>query len=516
MEPQNTNEDLGNLSYKTMPKGKSLSEIKFDLQKPAAPVPPSMPAPTPVPLQRPVSNLGSLPGANDLHAQVNMPTSPLMPSSVKPVSTLEGFDLPHHDEPMVHSGSGSGGMYLKYGLVSLGILVVLGAGYYAYTFFSKPKVDETPVVPVTHQPKTSQIPEEWMQKYFSSATCADQPTCGDEADPDHDGLSNYQEYQSLTDPNNADSDKDNVADGDEVNIFGYSPQNADSSGKPEYPDDIEAKTKWNVKTQHPFTDEELTLIATNIAQFGLHSPTIETLGQQLVDFYTNFGSTAATPASSTTTNTSTNTSTSTDALDRDTQRSDTIKQIGLALLDYKKANLKFPNVTKWDDMIAAIKPLIQTKAINTSDPKNVAPYLYTYTAVSAGADFKIGYFSETQNQAITFNAKDITAVATKVQADQRDTKRKADLEQISTALELYSSGHATSPSSPDVFPAQATWKTDLSPQYIATIPVDPSTNKDYLYTVTPSKDSYAIQAVLENPPTGKKGYVCDPNACTYY
>src|SRR5581483_2474763 len=151
----------------------------------------------------------------------------------------------------------------------------------------------------------------------------------------------------------------------------------------------------------------------SVQKNGFHNPTIATLGQDLIDFYTNYGNSSAGAAAATNTSASSSTSkttgTASDALDRDTQRSDTIKQIGFALLDYKKANLKFPNVTKWDDMIAAIKPLIQTKAINTSDPKNVAPYVYSYTAVSAGADFKLGYYPETQNQAITFTSKDITA-----------------------------------------------------------------------------------------------------------
>jgi hypothetical protein len=475
MDIKNLNE-MDDLVYKTMPRGKV--SIVPGIKPQAAP------APAPV-----------VPTA----ASVPMPSAPVPTHP----SIMDGL---HAQKPVRNK---------KHIIIAtIAILVVLAGGAFAYLIMSKKDQSETANTPTLEETPTvvSAISDEWRTKFFNSAICLNLENCGDDADPDHDGMSNLAEYNSLTDPNNSDSDKDGLADGDEKYIFGYDPQNAVSSGKPAYPDDVEAKTKWNIRASAAFTDEDLTAIASNVKKYGFHNPTIATLGQELIDVYTNFGAEAATPTSAESSDGDTS-----DALDRDTQRADAIKQIGFALLAYKQTNSKYPNVTKFEDMITAIKPLLQSRAVNTSDPKNVAPYVYTYTAISAGADFKIGYYSETQNQQILLSAKEITALSVKDQATSRDTQRKADLESIATALETYSSGHmAVSDPDKNVFPSQATWKKDLVPTFIAAIPVDPQTKKDYTYTVTPSLDSYALQATLENPPTGKKGYLCAAEGCVYY
>ena len=55
-------------------------------------------------------------------------------------------------------------------------------------------------------------------------------TAAVQGDADGDGLSNVQEAQIGTDPNNPDSDGDGLSDGDEVLIYGTNPLNADSDG----------------------------------------------------------------------------------------------------------------------------------------------------------------------------------------------------------------------------------------------------------------------------------------------
>ncbi len=63
-------------------------------------------------------------------------------------------------------------------------------------------------------------------------------------DPDRDGLTNLQEFQSGTDPNNPDTDGDGLLDGDEVNKYHTSPVIADTDGDL-IPDGVEVQTSTN-------------------------------------------------------------------------------------------------------------------------------------------------------------------------------------------------------------------------------------------------------------------------------
>ena len=411
---------------------------------------------------------------------------------------------------------------VKYVLIALAVAFVAAAAYFGYKFFAgrsttpAPAATQAPTTPTdttnpptqttTPAPAQSQIPSSWQQKFFGAAICANQDVCGDAADPDHDGLTNADEFKAGTDPNNPDTDADGIADGDEAHVFNLDPNNGKTSGVTNFTDSGDLNFKYNSHTHTAFTDTDLQQIAANIKTYGLHSPTTKTLSADIINFYTNYTSTAA----------QNSTAPQAGALDRDTQRSYTIKQIAYALLSYYQTNQGYPVTTDFTQMIAAIKPLLAGKAVNAMDPTNVAPYVYSYQPVNGGADFQIGYYSETQHQQIILRAADAQKDLAQDQADQRDIKRTNDLQQIAGALNLYSTDHAN-PSSPTqlVFPPQATWKQALSTKYLAIIPVDPKTNQDYVYTVSANNASFALTATLEDPPTAKKTYVCTQDGCDY-
>jgi hypothetical protein len=65
------------------------------------------------------------------------------------------------------------------------------------------------------------IPGWWMQQYFHKSLCSED-ICKAAADPDHDGLTNDQEYYYHSDPLNANTAKDSLNDGEMV-AAGYDP-----------------------------------------------------------------------------------------------------------------------------------------------------------------------------------------------------------------------------------------------------------------------------------------------------
>ncbi len=444
-------------------------------------------------------------------------------------------------QPLVNSDSkpGSFKRLLKYFFILILLILLAGGGYVAYNKFIKngykpqdllgsrfakdtpPAENET-----TNATTTSQITGDWQTQYFGNSTCKEQATCGDTSDPDRDGLQNLEEFKAGIDPNNADSDTDGLSDGDEAKVFFTSPSNSHSGINPKYSDTDSLKGGYDPKTDKKYTVEAITAIYNRIKELGLHQPTIKTLGEALTKIYHFDGSPIATttPVSiqittSTPINTSSSTLTGVDQSakakqDRDAQRSTTIQNIGIALLKYQSINKVFPAQANFDSMYAEVKSY-NLIATNPVDPINKDPYLYGYEQLTNGTDFTLSFYSETQNQLIKVHSSDAQKYVNDQKAATNDDQRKTDLESIQSALLLYSNENAAG-NQDYVFPIISKLKTEVVPKYLSSLPKDPQTGNDYEYQVSETFNSFTLKAILQAPPTGNTGYLCNQDECRYY
>jgi hypothetical protein len=201
-----------------------------------------------------------------------------------------------------NTGGGGGGkaVYIIIGIIV--VALVAGLAWYFLGGFGN-KTEETPNI------STSKLPSSFLQSNFAKDVCDDENTCGDAADPDHDGLSNYQEFVAGTKATLADTDADGLADGDEVNIYGtnvklkYTDTRtiAKDNG---FDDGASIKNGYDPLTPgEKYTDAKKATIASKIAQFQLHVPTTTTLGL-------NTDGTPATPSGNTSINGTVETGTS--------------------------------------------------------------------------------------------------------------------------------------------------------------------------------------------------------------
>jgi hypothetical protein len=500
--------DFNDLVFKTMPKGFKTPK-DYDKPKSVGPL---------------IKNTTVAANQNDYRSQSQFMPSTVVPGAVIPDSSASAAPQSSFDSSQPPKSLSIN--WKKIAIIFVTALVVISVIIIAAHFLlSSRNIKEPTVSTVTNSNQnnpdisntvpavTSQLNSDWLNKYFaqdldSNGNCASdkQSICGDNADPDNDGLTNLQEQQLGTDPTNPDTDGDGLADGDEVNVFNTDPLNSHTGGNALYTDSADVQYKYNSHTQQKYTDADLVQVAANIAKYSLHAPTTTTLDSSLISFFTAYES-----------QTNSTTSGTPDALNRDTERLTAIKLIGYAILKYQQQIGSYPDTTSYDEMISDIKPMLSGIAVNTIDPTNVAPYVYTYASVNSGADFNLGYYSETQNKAITYHAADVTKFQAGDISSQRDTQRLSDLQMISQALDLYSNDHAN-PSNPtqSVYPMQSTWKQELSPKYVTTIPQDPLTKQDYVYTVSQDNATYGLQAQLENSVGGKSKYLCTSDGCNYY
>jgi len=362
-------------------------------------------------------------------------------------------------------------------------------------------------------------PTEWQIRFFGSEICSELEKCGDEADPDRDGLKNLEEFNKETDPNNADSDQDGLADGDEVYAFNTQSNNAHTAQDDKYSDGDYIKGGYNPQNKDKlFSAGEIADISAKMKQFGLHQPTLTTLGDSLQKLY-KFTS-AEIPATNTTsipagTNPLEGIDQSPEAKqDRDTQRSNSNKNIAIALVKYYADKYSYPPASSFSDMFNSVKPYIRV-ATNPVDPINKGQYVYTYAPSSDGRDFTLTFFSETQNQVISVRAADAKKYQEQEEAAVFDDQRKNNLETIRTALLLYSSNHAGG-NQEYVFPNTQEYPSVLMPEFITQMPKDPKTNEPYEYKVSESFDSFTLKAVLDAPAPGTTGYLCNQEECRAY
>ncbi len=411
----------------------------------------------------------------------------------------------------------SGRPWLKWTVIAVGsLLVIAGVSYAAYTLLMNAGEDNLEDTAVdASQTQTEQpiaevtTPPEWLSRYFTSETCTELVLCGDKADPDRDGLDNLSEFNAGSDPNNPDSDSDGLADGDETNLFNTDLLLSRTYRDGEYADLDFVKGGYDISTNQPYTNERLFDIKSKIKQFGLHQPTLSSLGPlsfQLYEF--SDPNTPALPA---------NLDLSPEAkLDRDSQRQATIKKVGAALLKYKEDKKSYVPTDDFIVMSDMIKSY-NTVATNYNDPINIQPYVYGYQATSNNTDFILTYYSETQNQLIKYFAKNAEEDAAKDNTKVYDDQRKTDLESLRQVLLVYSTTQLDPASEKEfVFPPAASLKSELVPRYITALPVDPISKQDYVYEVGPTFDTFTVRAALQNPDTGTTGYLCNQTECRSY
>ncbi len=426
---------------------------------------------------------------------------------------------------------------LKYFIIPIIILLIAGAAYALWLLKQgNPTTDEQAAIKppgaaakgttetnTDTKKDTVQItttPKEWLLQYFGSNTCKQENTCGDSADPDRDGLTNKEEFTAETDPNNVDCDKDGLADGDEVEVFGSDPSRARTAGDIKYNDADYAKGGYDTITKALFTSSRFSEVKSNMRSHGLHQPTLTTMGDTLLEIYGFSGTEtdAASPQIKGAALPSGIDASPEAKLDRDSQRLVTIKKIGVALVKYKSlaGTGKYPETADFTIIADKIKPYL-TSATNVKDPIDKDPFKYSYIPGSNGGSFVLTYYSETQNQLIRYQSVTAELEAKTQGAVNNDEQRKADIETIYSALLIYSANK----SAPDgfggfIFPTSQNYKTELSPVFITSIPKDPVTGKDYEYKVSENLNTFTLKAVLENPASGTTGYMCNQEECREY
>ncbi len=205
--------------------------------EPLAPAPASMAAVPPVSSPSSALNAGIL--------------TPKAPVNLPPGSTIETPPVIMGVENTLKEPKLSHGIMVT--IMTLVIAFVLfGSAWFVYTMFSKKPVDiavipvdttpalttPTSIVDVTTTPSVDTV-------VSTSSDAVDREIIiGEAADSDGDGLKDDREKELGIDPNNWDSDSDDLSDGEEVLIWRTNPKNSDTDGDT-YKDGAEIKSGYN-------------------------------------------------------------------------------------------------------------------------------------------------------------------------------------------------------------------------------------------------------------------------------
>ena len=195
---------------------------------------------------------------------------PVMPPPPDDFGKPARFKMPAFHLPTIHFN-------MKW-LIIAAVLAVLGVGgYFGYRYYQNSiltPLDENLLI--SQRPGDNiadSMPESWLVKYFGQVDC-EVSLCGPSADPDNDSLTNSKEQEYGTDPQNADSDYDGLADSDEVQVYNTDPVVSDTDGDG-FEDGSEVRNGYSptVAVSQPVSMVEKQVTEDNIQNFGLHELT---------------------------------------------------------------------------------------------------------------------------------------------------------------------------------------------------------------------------------------------------
>lgn len=392
-------------------------------------------------------------------------------------------------------------------------ILLCGAGTYYYFFYKRqPELPTENVVtpvgtqtPVGVETTTELTRAEWTKKYFKTEHCENIELCGDNADADQDGMKVIDEFKYGTDPNNKDSDKDEIADGDEFHIFGSNPLSDRTAGDPKYTDKDYIANGFNpLIVGKKYTLEELETIKTRVkALGGVHQPTLSGLGLKGAELYGLSKEDESIPGVDTDPK---------KVIERDVARNESIRAISIGVMQYMEANKKYPKVQNMAELLVQLKPYIKDGTIGT-DPINKGKYVFSYELKSTD-EFELRYVSETEKTVIRVDKNTASEYRNASAASENDQKRIASIELIRDGLINYYLGQAVEESA---YPLVSELEKVLVPGFLDELPNDPETGLPFEYVPDAERKSFKIKTKLEKPLAGKNGYECDSSRdCRYY